>query len=141
MTRRVVRTPLDVDTLAVLLKASALPVTVSIAKGDRRSLDQNDLQFKWLSEAAMQLGHDVEDLRCECKLILGIPILRAEDESFRAMYDECLKPLDYVRKLRLMRHWPITRLMTTRQLSAYLDAMYRRFADQGVALTIPEDRK
>jgi hypothetical protein len=36
---------------------------------------------------------------------------------------------------------PITSIMTTRQKTAYLDAVHRHYSEQGVILTNPEEIK
>lgn len=146
MTTRTIRTPGDIARLATLLAARDLPVTVSIRKGVKRTTPQNRLSFQWFAEIAEQLGdRTVEDVRAECKLTLGIPILRAEDEAFRAEYDEKVMPLAYETKLALMvglirgmGEFPVTRLMTRDQESRFLDAIWQRYTAQGVVLTQPE---
>lgn len=35
----------------------------------------------------------------------------------------------------------VTRIMTTRQKTAYLDAVHRNFSEQGLVLSNPEDLK
>lgn len=107
-----------------------------------RTLDQNSLQHKWHMEAAQQLGEGTaEDYRAYCKLHFGVPILRAESPEFREQYDRIIRPLPYEQKLELMKapiDFPVTRLMTVKQQSAFLDECQRYYMSQGVALTIPE---
>ena len=142
MTSRVIHTPLDIQSLAGLLKARKLPVTVSIASGVRRSNEQNHLQRKWCNEVAEQLGdRTAEEIRGDGKLRFGVPILRAENEVFREKYDRLIKPRPYSEKLELMMEpidFPVTRLMTTKQKTEYLDRFAAFYASQGVQLTIPE---
>jgi len=40
-----------------------------------------------------------------------------------------MEPLDF----------PITRIMTTKQATAYLDGVHRHFSEKGIALTDPGD--
>lgn len=117
---------------------------VTIAeRGEERTLAQNHLQHLWHGEAAAQL-HDepAEDKRAYCKLHFGVPMLRAEDEGFRAEYDRVIRPLDYPTKLALMKapfDFPVTRLMTVKQKKAFLDAIYQHYTSQGVRLSHPDD--
>lgn len=108
----------------------------------RRTLDQNSLQHKWHTEAAQQLGEGTaEDYRAFCKLYFGVPILRAESPDFREQYDSIIRPLPYEKKLDLMKapiDLPVTRLMSVKQTTQYLDEVQRHYMSQGVALTIPE---
>jgi hypothetical protein len=141
MTSRTVRTPADLASFVALLKSRKLPITVSVVSGRPRSLDQNALAHKWTSEIAEQLGdHTPEDVRGYCKLTMGVPILRAENEKFRDVYDKHVRDLPYERKIAMMKeplNMRITRLMTVTQMTAYLDHMHRHFSEQGCRLTDP----
>lgn len=96
-------------------------------------------------EIAAQLGDRTpEDVRGECKLTFGVPILRNENDAFRIKYDEVIKPLPYELKLKLMMEpfdFGVTRIMTTRQKTNYLDAVHRHYSEMGLVLTNPEDLK
>jgi len=119
------------------------PLTATFKGGVSRSIQQNNLQHLWISEAAKQLAdQSEEDYRAFCKLHGGVPILRAEDAGFRHQYDEIIRPLDYQLKLKLMRvpiDFPVTRLMKVKQFKQYLDWMYAHFSGLGVKLTDPMD--
>lgn len=108
----------------------------------KRTLEQNRLQRQWLNEISEQLGDRTpEEARGYCKLTIGVPILRAENEKFREHYDRVIRPMPYETKLALMMEpfdFPVTRLMTTSQHTKYLDGIQRHFAEQGVLLTSPE---
>jgi len=121
------------------------PFTVTISRGKRRSLDQNRLQRMWMLEAQEQLGTDTaEGFRGYSKLHFGVPILRAEDDKFAAEYDAIIRPLPYEQKLRLMQvpfDFGVTRQMTTKQKTQYLDAVSAHFSGLGVLLTQPEGRE
>lgn len=143
MTTRFIQTPWDRQMLFKLIDQHKEPITITITKGKHRTTEQNRLQRKWVQEIAEQLGdRTVEDVRAFCKLHIGIPILRNENEAFKAEYDAVIRPLPYETKMRMMKvplDWAVTRLMNTKQLTAYLDEIHRTFSEQGVVLTIPED--
>ena len=145
MTTRVIDSEMDRDLLLRFIREHSLPFTIDVVKGKRRSVEQNRLQRMWLNEVAEQLGdRTAEDVRGYCKLTLGVPLLRAENEAFRAKYDAYVRPLPYDQKLAFMMEpldFPVTRLMTTDQKTRYLDAMYRHFAEQGLQLTEPEQAR
>ena len=145
MTTRVIKTEVDRALLLRFVKEHKLPFTVDITKGKRRSVEQNRLQRLWLNEIAEQLGdRTAEEVRGECKLIFGVPILRAENETFRIAYDAVVRPLPYPQKLAIMMEpldMPVTRLMTTDQKTRYLDRLCQHFLEQGVVLTDPERRQ
>ena len=143
MTTRVIVTESDRQSVLLLLGGYKLPCTVSVIHGRKRSLDQNNLAWKWYGEIAEQLGdRTVEDVHRYCKLHIGIPILRADSEEFREVYDRLIRPLGYEAKLEYMGlplDMAVTRAMTTAQLTRFLDTMTRIFGEQGVMLTQPDD--
>jgi hypothetical protein len=117
-------------------------VTVGSYTADR-TLAQNRLQFEFTKQIARQKPDDTaEGWRAYCKLRIGVPILRIENEKFRNTYDRIIRPLDYEQKLELMSppiDMPITSLMTVKQFALYLDEVQRHFASEGVALTAGDD--
>lgn len=144
MPTKIIREPAHVEALAAMLRGRNLPLTVTWAQGAARSSLQNRLAQKWFTDIATQLGDRTHDeVRAECKLTFGVPILRAENEAFRVQYDRTLKPLPYEQKLEAVRVFdlPVTRLMTVKQMTAFMDAMQRHWAAQGVRLTDPEALK
>lgn len=139
MPSRVIRTDADFDALGRLLGALERPFTCEWRKGADRSLPQNNTVWKWAGEFAAQMGdRTASEVHCEWKLHHGVPILRSENESFRQDYDEAIKHLSYERKLILMKYFPVTREMTVPQMRAFMDAIQRQGAEQGVTLTDPE---
>lgn len=143
MTSRFLETDADRRTLIRFLEAQPLPMVVSVSKGGKRTVKQNRLQRQWLHEISEQLGDQTpEEVRGYCKLTLGVPILREENEAFRERYDAIVKPLPYEQKMALMMEpidLPVTRIMTTKQATAYLDGIHRHFSERGIALTDPGD--
>jgi hypothetical protein len=143
MTSRFLETDQDRRTLIRFLEAQPLPMVVSVAKGGKRTVKQNRLQRQWINEIAEQLGDQTpEEVRGYCKLTIGVPILRDENEAFRERYDAIVKPLPYEQKLALMMEpldFPVSRLMNTKQATAYLDGVHRHFSERGIALTDPGD--
>lgn len=143
MTTRFLESDQDRRTLIRFLEAQPLPLTVTVGKGGKRTLKQNKLQRLWMGEIAEQLGDQTaEEVRGYAKLTIGVPILRAENDAFRERYDAIVKPLPYEQKLALMMEpldFPITRLMTTKQATAYLDGVHRHFSEKGIVLTDPGD--
>ncbi len=143
MSTRFLETEADRRLLIRFIEEQPLPLTVSLSKGGKRTLKQNKLQRLWMTEIADQLGDQTaEEIRAYCKLTIGVPILRAENDDFRERYDIIIRPLPYEQKLYLMMEpldFPITRLMTTKQATAYLDGVHRHWSSKGIALTDPGD--
>lgn len=139
MAHRIISTPDELDALVTLFSGLTLPITVEWQQGRDRSLDQNRLQFLWAKEASEQRGDmTADDVRCEWKLTIGVPILREESPEFREVYDKCLKPLPYALKLKAMRFIPVTSEMKVKQMVRYLDTVQRECAEQGIVLTDPD---
>lgn len=145
MTTRVLETEQDRKLWLRYLEQQKLPLTVEATRGKHRTTHQNRLQRQWMNDLTAQLPeHTAEEWRGYCKLHFGVPILRAESEAFCAVYDEIIRPLPYEAKLRTMMvpiDLPVTSKMTTRQKTAYLDAIQRFAAERGVLLTDPEAAK
>ena len=116
-------------------------VVVSLRPGKDRTLDQNALWFKFYERIAQmtQIG-DVEEARKYCKLHVGVPIMRADDEDFRASWNRVLLNLPYETKLELMGPcplfgpdgFPVTRLFNRAQGILYTDRIVSEFSAKGV---------
>lgn len=144
MATRVIRTEIDIEALRLLLRSRKLPVTVEITAGAHKTNRQNRLQRQWCLDVAAQLGDmTAEDVRAFSKLHFGVPILRNENEAYCEAYDRLIRPLPYETKMAYMGipfDFAVTRIMTTKQLTDYLDAMSRYWSAQGVILTDPDAR-
>jgi hypothetical protein len=113
---------------------------VRVRTGRDRSLDQNAIGHVWYEQVANELREDnALGVKRFCKLHFGVPILRAEDESFREIYDRSIKDtLTYEQKLKAMDILDVTSIMTVPQHSAYLVAMQDHYCGVGVQLEFPE---
>ena len=139
MAHRIINHQEDLDEFIRLANGLARPFTVEWQLGRDRSLEQNRLQFLWAREAAEQRGDmTADEVRCEWKLIHGVPILREESAAFREIYDTAIKPLPYEKKLVAMRFIPVTSEMKVPQMVRYLDTIQRECAEQGIRLTDPD---
>lgn len=140
MPERVLRTPDDIDGLARLFGVMSLPVTVRWQTGVDRTGQQNRLQWLWAKEVAEQLDdRAAEDVQAEWKLTVGVPILRADDEEFRVIYDASIRPLTYEQKIAAMKiAFPVSSLFNVRQMVRYLDEVQRQCLTMGLRLTEPD---
>lgn len=141
---RAIQNDYDRDMASKLVANRPYPFTLTITDGSHRSNAQNRLQHMWMKEISEQKGDITpEEARAYCKLTIGIPILR-QNEAFRIRYDEILKPLSYEHKMAIMSepiNLPVTSLMSTKQLSEYLEGIIRHFGEQGIVLTMPDDMR
>ncbi len=69
-----------------------------------------------------------------------MPILRAENDDFCEKYDRIIRPLPYEAKLEMMMEpldFPITRIMSTKQKTDFLDGVAKYWSGLGYRLTDP----
>lgn len=143
MARRIIESEYERRMLLKFIEGQKLPLTVTVQAVGKRSAQQNRLNRQWMLDIEAQLdGWTAEYARGYCKLYFGIPILRNEDEEFCREYDAVIRPLPYEAKLKLMMvpfDFGVTRKMTVKQQTAYLNAINQHFSEQGVVLTNPDD--
>lgn len=142
MTSRVIRNQHDLEALLALLRERKLPFTIEVTDGRDRTKEQNRLAQKWFAEISEQTGEDREDVRARCKLEIGVPIMREASEKFKETYDRLVRPLPYQDKLELIRDtdMPVTRLMGVKDMTRFMDLVFRRHSEFGVVLTVPPDK-
>ena len=107
-----------------------------------RSSKQNSLQRKWLGEAGEQGDQTAEEYRGYCKLHFGVAIMKYESPEWAQKYDEIIKPLDYELKMKMMMEpldFPVTRCMSVKGKTQYLDQMKAYLESRGFILTQPEE--
>jgi hypothetical protein len=144
MTTKILRKPEHVALLAERLAARKFPITVTWTQGASRSDAQNKLSHRWYADIARQLGDQTtEEVRAECKRAHGVPILLAANDAFAVSWDRVMGRLTYEEQVRAVQAFdlPVTRLMTVPQMTAYMEAVQREYAGQGVRLTDPEALK
>ncbi len=125
------------------LSDAAPPFFVTFQAGEeKRRTRQNSFVFEAYSQIADMLDdHTASDVRAISKLHVGVPILRAEDEAFRAKYDERVKPFPYEQKLAFMVEpfeFPVTSLMSVRQMSEYIRQMLAFWDQRGASVMLPD---
>jgi len=140
----VIKTPEDLRGWERALQSQPFPLTVSYVRGAKRTNPQNKTIHMHYAQIAAELGDTTEvEVRAECKLIFGVPILRRDDPAFKADYDATFKPLPYETKRKMFEVLDpaITSKMNTKQLGEYMDAMMQHFAEAGVRLIDPSLQK
>ena len=114
-------------------------VRVKIATG-KRSVSSNALSHQWYKDASIQTQDTIIDVRSFCKLHYGVPIMRADSEDFREVYDRSIRDaLTYGQKLLAMEILNVTSLMSRDQMNRYLNTMQQEYSNRGVILETPKD--
>ena len=137
-----VRDRANLDGLIAYLSSHPIPFRCNVVNGEDRSHRQNKTIHKWFAEIAQHRGDTTaSEVKAECNLRFGGPILNRDDPEWCTEFDSILRPLGYARSLRAIEVFdiPFTRRMTTKQLTEYMESMMREFLSQGVKLTIPKD--
>ena len=112
---------------------------VSIKAGKDRSLSQNALEHTWFNQIANELREQTAaQVKAECKLNYGVPILRAENEEFRVFSNMALRHLTHEQRLVAINFIPISSIMTVDQLSQFLKAIQSAYEGR-VALEFPPE--
>ena len=126
--------PIDKPAEDVLAKRNSFEVQIPV-RG--RSLPMNSLWAVWYSLIGKETGQTPAEVKAECKLIYGVPILRAEDQEFRKLYDKTLKHLSYEYKLELMKELvQVTSLFSKSQGMIYTETLQREYAKQQIVLDV-----
>jgi hypothetical protein len=133
----------DLGRVVAFLAQAPLPYVVTFTAGEEgRRIAQNRMAFEIYKQVSQRLdGHTVEDVRAICKLCVAVPILRAENDNFREKYDRIIRPLPYETKLELMVEpldFPVTRLMTVKQMSRFVTDALAYWDRAGVSVMLPE---
>ena len=111
--------------------------TLQMMKQDRTHA-QNTMIFALYGDIARQSeDKSVLDVRRECKLHYGVPILRASDPVFCEWYDKSIKGLNYEDKLLLMTYMDITSLFTVEQGTEYINTILQEYGKKGFSLVDP----
>jgi len=141
MASRILRTDSERTGWVTFLAAQPLPMTVSAMKGARRSLPQNSTVAKWYAEISAETGETPIAVKVMCKHQFGLLIMQAENPAWVAEWGPLYSPLPYEKRLKLFEVLPLTSKFTTRQMSAYMDAVQKTYTAQGIRLTDPEAQK
>ena len=141
MPSRAIRTEADREAFTRLLSAFPMPCTASLAKGVSRSNQQSRTVEKWYAQIGQETGQLPVQVKAECKMRYGLPIMLTENAAWVAEWAPIYEPFDYARRLKLFEVIPLTSKLTTRQMSRYMDAVQMTYRQMGIALIDPEARR
>ena len=120
--------------------AGHVPEVIVRPYDEKRNKGQNSLIYAIYKEFGLQVeGENPKTIMRYCKLHHGIPLLRLADQKFRNQWDKSIGlMLTYEEQLEAMDWFPVTRLMSKRQCSDYIDAMVADHARRGYYLKTDE---
>ena len=114
------------------------------AEAERKARAEAEAKMRAAREAEERANAaDLEAQRAAAKVTFGVPILCAENDAFRAGWQATFAAFDYeaVRKHVAALDVPVTRLMTLKQMTAFMEAFSRFWRGHGFYLTDPEALK
>jgi len=101
-----------------------------------RSLDQNALWAVFYTIIGKALGQTSVEVKAECKLNYGVPILCEQDDGFKRMWRKLFEPLNYEMQLSAMRHIGVTREFSKMNGSIYTETLQREYAKSNIILEV-----
>jgi len=102
---------------------------VTVNDGKKRSIEQNFVSHGWYAKVSKEEGeYTPEQIKCLCKYHFALPILRAEDPVYNEWCCNVIDQLSYENRVEAMKYTPATSLMTTKQLSSYMEHIQRHYA-------------
>jgi len=114
------------------LRGMKMPFIVELLPA-HRSIPQNRLFYLMYDIIGKQLyGGDEHHARNECKLTIGVPILRRDSQKFQETYDKLLKPASYEDKLAMMEYISISSIFDKAQGTEYIKKIFDSYAQKGV---------
>lgn len=124
---------LDADAAGTLNGRESFEASIPVAG---RSLDQNALWAVFYPIIGKHTGQSPEEVKRECKLLYGIPILIAEDTTFRRVWQAKFANDTYEQQLFMMRYLPVTSVLSKRGGKVYTDELILQYAQQGLVLRV-----
>tara|TARA_R110000803_G_scaffold56920_3_gene114501 strand:+ start:711 stop:1148 length:438 start_codon:yes stop_codon:yes gene_type:complete len=114
------------------LKEQKKPFVVELLPA-HRTIPQNRLFYLMYDIIAKQLyGGDNDLARNECKLTIGVPILRRDSAEFTKTYDRLIKPATYEDKLSAMEFISVSSIFDKAQGSEYVTKIFDTYAQKSV---------
>lgn len=131
-----------IDTIRQILPNGKYCVRIEEVSEKRRD-KQNRLSHAWYPQIGKHTGAGTIYERSLCKLIYGIPILRARTgntkEGNRAadLYEKYISMYNFEAQMELIEDFPVTRAMSVKQFAEYLRTVQQESASKyGVQLIV-----
>jgi len=101
-----------------------------------RSLNMNALWAVFYVQIGKETGQTPAEVKAECKLNYGVPIMCASSEEFRRVWAAKFAGDTYEQQLFMMKYLPVTSLFSKFQGVDYTDTLIREYAKQQIQLIV-----
>lgn len=106
---------------------------INVIPGMDRSLDQNAMFFELYTHIADWFyGGDVELARAECKLDIGLPILRRDDPSLNDLCARSIDLLSREEQLKFIATMSVTSDMSRGQATECINRIMDSYSERGL---------
>lgn len=106
----------------------------------RRSLDANALSHVWYDQIGEYQGDSPEEVKDQCKLLYGVPILRRNEKKNKFFQAIGFDRFPHHAQLAAMKYINVTSLFSVEEMQEYLDTIQRVYAQNGLTLDSGGDR-
>jgi len=140
VTTRHVITAEEAQRVADLIVGLPRPLTITWTEGGKRTLSQNALVHKWYGEIAKHYGdRTAMQVKGQCHVDYGVTI-KMRDPAWAWVWRQISERLTYEQKCRVFEKGIVgmTSVMTTKELSEYMDAVSQHYRGEGIRLTDPQ---
>lgn len=117
------------NTLAEMFEEKKYLEINIIEQGKSRTLKLNNVSHRWYSEVEQkEKEYTAGQIKRFCKYYFGLPILRGADEYYNEKCVTFIDPLPYEQRIEIMELWPVTRLMTNKQMLLFLEHIQQHYS-------------
>jgi|GEM_PF-3777919 len=99
----------------------------------------------WYKDIAQGMGDTIKEVEATCKIDFGVPILTADDHTYREFIAKFLGGRTRTECIEIALNFdiPVIRkaVMSTEQRGAYLSAIQVKYAENGIFLTSPSEKE
>jgi len=139
---RTIRDERDRASVLAFVERKDLPFQVDISdKLPTRSMLQNRWQGMVMGDLNSQNdSYTSLEYRAQCKLSIGVPILCRDSEAYNRRFNKFFGHLNFEDRMDLIADWPVTRAMDKKQMTEYMESIYRYYLTRGFQLRHPDDQ-
>lgn len=100
--------------------------------GAKRTIPQNRMDFELYTLISEYSHQSIDEVRGQCKLDYGVPIIRRDDAEADKMIGHAIDHLDREEQLKSMRFINVTSLMSRFQQNEFIKTLIDVWAGEGI---------